>query len=68
MTASIILQMVILWAVIALALAKLAANQKIMNVVFVVYGVLTLTIFVCGVIYAARNGAGTRGSLNLETR
>jgi glutamate:GABA antiporter len=59
LTASIILQLVILWGVIALALAKLAANQKIMNVVFVVYGVLTLTIFVCGVIYAARNGAGT---------
>ena len=48
LTTSIILQLVILWTVIGLALAKLAANQKIMNVVFVVYGVLTLTIFICG--------------------
>lgn len=59
LTLSIILQLVILWTVVGLALAKLAANQRIMNVVFVAYGVLTLTILVCGVIYAARNGAGT---------
>ena len=57
MTLSIILQLVILWTVVGLALAKLAANQRIMNVTFVVYGVLTLTIFVCGVIYAAGNGS-----------
>ena len=47
--ASIILQLVILWAVIGLALAKLAANQRIMNVVFVVYWVLTAVIFISGV-------------------
>ena len=40
LTTSIILQLVILWTVVGLALAKLAANQRIMNVVFVVYGVL----------------------------
>ena len=59
LTLSIILQLVILWTVIGLALAKLAANQRIMNVTFVVYGVLTLTIFICAVIYAARNGSAT---------
>ncbi|MDT7793594.1 MAG: glutamate:GABA antiporter, partial [Mycobacterium sp.] len=59
LTMSIILQLVILWAVVALALAKLAANQRIMNVTFVIYCVLTLTIFVCGVIYAAGHGAAT---------
>ena len=59
LTMSIILQLVILWAVVALALAKLAANQRIMNVTFVIYCVLTLTIFVCGVIYASGHGAAT---------
>ncbi|MBB3604736.1 amino acid transporter [Mycolicibacterium sp. BK556] len=57
LTLTIILQVVILWAVIGLALAKLAANQKIMNAVFVVYWVLTAVIFVSGVIYAIRNGS-----------
>jgi amino acid transporter len=56
---SIILQLVILWGVIGLALAKLAANQRIMNVFFVVYWILTAVIFIAGVIYAARNGSGT---------
>ena len=57
LTMSIIMQLVILWTVVGLALAKLAANQRIMNVTFVVYGVLTLTIFVCGVIYALGHGS-----------
>ncbi|WP_179471045.1 APC family permease [Mycolicibacterium vinylchloridicum] len=57
LTLTIILQVVILWAVIGLALAKLAANQKIMNTVFVVYWALTAVIFVSGVIYAIRNGS-----------
>ncbi len=56
---SIILQLVILWAVIGLALAKLAANQRIMNVVFIVYLCLTAVIFVAGVLYALKNGPGT---------
>lgn len=59
LTISIILQLLILWGVILLALAKLAANQKVMNTVFVVYWVLTLTIFIAGVIYAVRNGSAT---------
>jgi glutamate:GABA antiporter len=63
LTLSIILQPVILWTVIGLALAKLAANQRIMNVTFVVYGVLTLTIFICGIIYAAGHGSATPFSL-----
>ena len=56
LTMSIILQLVILWTVIGMALAKLAANQKIMNIAFVVYGVLTAVIFTAGVVYAVRNG------------
>lgn len=59
LTVSIILQLVILWGVIGLALAKLAANQRVMNVVFVIYWVLTAVIFLAGVIYAARNGSAT---------
>ncbi|WP_059020716.1 APC family permease [Mycobacterium sp. M26] len=57
LTLSIILQVALLWAVIGLALAKLAANQRIMNTVFVVYWVLTAVIFISGLIYALRNGS-----------
>jgi glutamate:GABA antiporter len=63
-TVSIVLQLVILWTVVGLALAKLAANQRVMNVTFLVYGVLTLTIFICGVIYAAGHGSATPFSLH----
>jgi amino acid transporter len=56
LTMSIILQLVILWTVVGLALAKLAANQRIMNIAFVVYGVLTAVIFVAGALYAAHHG------------
>jgi amino acid transporter len=63
-TVSIVVQLVILWTVVGLALAKLAANQRVMNVTFVVYGVLTLTIFICGVIYAAGHGSATPFSLH----
>ncbi len=59
LTLSIIIQLVILWSCVGLALAKLAANQRIMNVTFIIYGLLTLTIFVAGVIYAAGHGSGT---------
>ncbi len=64
LTTSIILQLVILWTVVALALAKLAASQRIMNIVFVIYGVLALTIFVCGLLYAGQHGSGTPFSLH----
>jgi amino acid transporter len=56
LTASIILQLVILWGVVGLALAKLAANQRVINVTFWVYGALTLTIVIGGVIYAVKQG------------
>jgi len=56
LTLSIILQLVVLWVVIGLALAKLAANQKVMNVTFIVYGVLTAVIFVVGASYAVSHG------------
>ncbi|PND57955.1 amino acid permease [Mycobacterium sp. ENV421] len=57
LTLTIIIQVALLWAVIGLALAKLAANQRIMNTVFVVYWALTAVIFISGVIYAIRNGS-----------
>jgi glutamate:GABA antiporter len=56
LTLSIILQLVILWVVVGMALARLAANQRIMNVALVVYGVLTAVIFVVGVSYAVSHG------------
>jgi glutamate:GABA antiporter len=59
LTLSIIVQLVILWTCVGLALAKLAANQRIMNVTFIVYCFLTLTIFVAGVIYAGGHGSAT---------
>jgi glutamate:GABA antiporter len=55
-TLSVILQLVILWAVVGMALAKLAASQKVMNTVFVVYWVLTAVIFIGGLVYAIRHG------------
>jgi amino acid transporter len=55
-TVSVILQLVILWAVVGMALAKLAASQKVMNAVFIIYGVLTAVIFIGGLVYAIRHG------------
>jgi glutamate:GABA antiporter len=57
LTLTIILQLALLWAVVGLALAKLAANQRIMNVVFVVYLALTAVIFFSGLVYALSNGS-----------
>jgi amino acid transporter len=59
LTVSIILQLVILWSVVGLALARLAANQRIINVTVVVYGVLTAVVFVVGVVHAGGSGSGT---------
>jgi amino acid transporter len=67
LTLTIILQVIILWAVIGLALAKLAANQRIMNTVFVVYWALTAVIFVSGVIYAIRNGSAQEFTAHAAT-
>jgi amino acid transporter len=64
LTLSIIIQLVILWAVIGLALAKLAANQRIMNTVFIVYWALTAVIFISGVVYAINNGSATPFSVH----
>lgn len=55
-TLSVVLQLVILWAIVGMALAKLAASQKLMKVVFSVYGVLTAVIFFGGLVYALRHG------------
>ena len=50
LTLSIILQLLVLWVSAALALRKLAATQRIMNITLVVYGV----IFVFGAVYIYR--------------
>lgn len=55
-TVSVILQLVILWAVIGMALAKLAASQRVMNAIFMTYCVLTAVIIGGGVAYAFRHG------------
>ena len=55
-TLSVILQLVILWGVVGMALAKLAASQKVMNTVFITYGVLTSVIFFGGLAYALSHG------------
>jgi amino acid transporter len=57
LTLSIIIQLVILWSVVGLALAKLAANQKIMNYTFIVYIALTLTIIVSAVVHVMGDGS-----------
>ena len=64
LTLSIIIQLVILWTVVGLALAKLAANQKIMNFTFIVYCGLTVTIFVSAVIYVMGHGSATPFSMH----
>ncbi len=43
-----------------MALAKLAASQKVMNTVFIVYGVLTAVIFFGGLVYALSHGVHSR--------
>ncbi|HEY1698952.1 MAG TPA: APC family permease [Trebonia sp.] len=55
-TVSVILQLVILWAVVGMALAKLAASQKVMNSIFILYWVLTAVIFIGGLAFAIRHG------------
>lgn len=67
LTLTIIIQVALLWAVIGLALAKLAANQRIMNTVFVVYWALTAVIFISGVIYAIRNGSAQEFTAHAAT-
>src|SRR6195952_1334449 len=61
---SVVLQLVILWTVVGLALAKLAANQRIMNYTFLVYIALTLTIFISAVIHVMGHGSATPFSMH----
>lgn len=56
LTVSIILQLVILWAVIAAALMKLTATQSMMNIGFIIYAVLTVVILAVGISVAIKNG------------
>jgi amino acid transporter len=56
---SIILQLLILWLAVVLALRKLAATQRIMNIALVVYLVIAGTVLLVGVLHAARHGSAT---------
>ncbi len=59
LTASIIGQLLILWLASALALRKLAATQRVMNVALVVYGLVALAVLLVGATHALRHSAGT---------
>ena len=56
---SIVLQLVILWLAVGLALRKLAATQPVMNVALVVYGVISVAVLAVGIVHAALHGSGT---------
>ncbi|HEY3981584.1 MAG TPA: APC family permease [Streptosporangiaceae bacterium] len=59
LTMSIILQLLVLWVSAALALRKLAATQRIMNIALVVYGVIAGAVLLTGIVHAARHSSAT---------
>ena len=56
---SIILQLLILWLAVVLALRKLAATQRVMNVALVVYLAVAASVLLVGILHAARHGSAT---------
>jgi len=56
LTLTIILQLVILWVAIGCALLQADRTQRIMNIAFIVYGVLTAVILIVGVSVAIGHG------------
>src|SRR6266536_3059421 len=56
---SIILQLLILWFAVVLALRKLAATQKIMNIALITYLVVAGAVLLVGILHAARHGSAT---------
>ncbi|MCU1659217.1 MAG: amino acid/polyamine/organocation transporter, superfamily [Pseudonocardiales bacterium] len=59
LTMSIILQLLVLWLAAGLALRKLAATQRIMNVALVVYGIVAAAVLLVGIAHATRHSSGT---------
>jgi len=59
LTVSIILQLMILWFSVGLALRKLAATQRVMKIAVVTYGVIALCVLLVGTVHAARHGSAT---------
>jgi amino acid transporter len=59
LTLSIILQLLVLWLAAALALRKLAATQRVMNISLVVYGAIAAAVLLTGLVHAARHSSGT---------
>src|SRR5229473_2013400 len=56
---SIILQLLILWLAVVLALRKLAATQRVMNVALVVYLAVAASVLLVGILHATRHGSAT---------
>jgi amino acid transporter len=56
---SIILQLLILWFAVVLALRKLAATQKIMNIALITYLAVAGAVLLVGILHAARHGSAT---------
>lgn len=59
LTTSIILQLVILWASVGMALLRLAATQKVMYAVFFMYCAIAAAVLIVGIAHAAAHGSAT---------
>jgi amino acid transporter len=59
LTMSIILQLLVLWLASGLALRKLAATQRVMNIALIVYGSIAAAVLLTGIVHAARHSSGT---------
>lgn len=57
LTTSILLQLLILWLAVGLALRRLTVTQKMMYAVFGVYAVVCLAVLLVGVVHAVTDGA-----------
>ncbi|WP_198954711.1 APC family permease [Kineosporia sp. R_H_3] len=57
LTTSILLQLLILWLAVGLALRKLTVTQKVMYTVFGVYAAICLAVFFVGIANAATDGS-----------
>jgi amino acid transporter len=57
LTVTILLQLVVLWLAVALALRRLSVTQRIMYLGAGIYTVVCLTVFVTGLIHAGSDGS-----------
>jgi amino acid transporter len=57
LTASILIQLLILWLAVGLALRKLAANQKIMNIALIVYLLVAGGVLIVGLVHSSAHGS-----------